>query len=393
MQPQIDFSRTPEFVKFMAGLQDRDGVQNGLIQGVIIDLHPVWRRFWEMVQQTGINPEITGYPFLPIVLPSFPYADYSGYYDAHWNAPAWGNFCQWQEKENREPFLVKICVRPTTPSTVSSRRSLEEYARKQPFFATVEDRPIARMAAASNIAVEGGVDISIDKPGTLGGFLQDQHGHVHGITCGHVGQTKGNSVTLQDINGMKHANAGTVLHTNFKDLKPHDGNKFCNQYIDVPQFEVDAALIDLSGSFDGANTVRSIGKIVDIYDRTQLSSGQKVIMRGAVSGFNQYYIGGYGVTYKIFLDDIQGGNYYCFANLFEIVGRSHVPVPARIAAAIAPRAMGGDSGAWICCDNSHGNYVYCGNLIAVDGPNGYATFTDALRDWANREASLDLAVF
>jgi hypothetical protein len=40
----------------------------------------------------------------------------------------------------REPLIVKVYVVPTTPSTLPLRRTIEDLAQRQPFFAAVEDK-------------------------------------------------------------------------------------------------------------------------------------------------------------------------------------------------------------------------------------------------------------
>jgi hypothetical protein len=379
MRAQIEFSLTREFQEFMSNVGDLSGDARAIVHGVFIDFHPVWKRMVDFSRTTGITDRFFTYPIWP-----------PGPYDPDdQRAPrAWEEICKSHGK-GKAPFVVRICVVPTTSQTLASRRTVDEFARGQPFFAVVEDRPIAELAASTN--VEGSYRILATQRGTVGGFLQDQHGNHWGVTCGHVAQNVGTSVAM-DINGVAHPNAGTVQHSNFSALPKQTKASVCNQYVNATNLEVDAALFDLASGYVALNTVGQVGIIDQIYDRTQLNSGSTVRMCGALSGAHDYAIGAYGVTCKMQLSG--GAAYYCFSSLFEIYAPVVAPafVPGRLAQAAAPRPLRGDSGAWICFNYSGSSYAYFGNLIAVQGAIGIATFADALKNWGSSNHGLTLAV-
>ena len=69
-------------------------------------------------------------------------------------------------------------------------------------------------------------------------------------------------------------------------------------------------------------------------------------------------------------------------------------LPGRIASFFSSRPLQGDSGAWLCkLDPKTNSYAYVGNMIAVKGPSGIATFADALLDWADTDCGLKLHPF
>ena len=234
-------------------------------------------------------------------------------------------------------------------------------------------------------------------PGTLGGFLKDQSGQIFGVTCGHVGQQVGNSVTLEDLHNVRYVSAGIVKNSSFSSLTPTPQSTVCNQYLDNLHTDVDVALIELNSGFVGLNSIKKIGVVDEIYDRYQLQSGSQIWMQGAASGPNSYLIGGYGVTIKVVLQVAGKSSHYCFSHVFEIYHpgppRTGVRtlVPALISQAMTNRPLPGNSGAWICFKKAQ-NYAYFGNLIAVQGANGIATFADSLVNWADTACSLKLGV-
>jgi hypothetical protein len=192
----------------------------------------------------------------------------------------WEALCSHFEKQP-SPFITRIFVVPTTRATIQLRKQVQEYARRQPFFTVVEDR-LESVFAVTNI--DGSNEITATLAGTLGGFLRDASGKVWGITCGHVAQRLNGSTNLDDVGGVQYVNAGVVGYSSFPSLVPLSARAVCNQYVGSPHSEVDSALIDLSSSFAGRDTVKALGSIDEIYDRTQLQSGSTVWMTGPKSG-------------------------------------------------------------------------------------------------------------
>lgn len=382
MREQIDFSLTPEFQAFMSGLAFLEQKACTIVHGVFIDPHPVLKTWQAASSQTGIDfPDdfdwlIDGggssgglllsalamnsqapVPFRPDSIP-----------------PGWGTFCERAGKRH-SPFLVKIYVAPTTRNSSAQRRVVEDYARRQPFFVTVIDAEQPSFVAK----VDGSVPLTATISGTLGGFLRDGTG-IWGVTCGHVGQLVNGQITLDDVNNQIINNAGIVHHSTF-DPVPATCGAVCNQYVQNG-LEVDTALIELSSPHTATSSVKRVGTITDIYDRTQLNSGNQLVMRGPRSGKHTYVIGGYGVTCKI---AFAGLGDFCFSHLFEFSAPSHSAgaVGGRVAQAVAPRPLAGDSGSWLCFHLSGNDYAYFGNLIAVSGATGIATFADSVTGWAS----------
>src|SRR5271155_3414535 len=404
MRPQIDFSRTPTFQKFLQELWSTEGERiPSLVNGVLIDYHPVWRRFWSFVQSTGIDKDFDPWWELPPVLwppasvelervPSQP--------DPDWMPKRWEHLLSRAEKREGGPFLTKISVRPTRPDDPDIR-TLRALADRQPFLCVVETRPIARVAASA----DGGGSITATHPGTLGGFLKDQRdpqGTIYGVTCAHVAQQTQVAVTLEDINGASIVNAGTVTHTSFGHLIPLQVNQHCNRQTTAVLEEmmeeisrgivgigVDMALIKLNGNHAGVNSVKGIGTVDEIFNSSQFGSGSSIEMRGNVSRHRTGYVGAYAVVYKVLFPNLQ---FYCFDHMFEI------KTPGRFSSLIPPalggKPVNGDSGAWICAANSagNGNFAYCGTLVAVDGQDAYASFAETTRGWASAQG-LDLVPF
>jgi hypothetical protein len=390
MLQQIEFSLTSEFQIFMAGLPTLEKAAS-IIHGVFIDLHPVWKGIVDFQRATGFYDDYGDWPLYGDWLLRGEMGAVGPYDPDKTRLPKhWEYICS-RHNKMPEPFVVKIWVIPTTALTLALRRQVEDYARAQPFFVVVEDREPAQLA----VNVEGATGITAVRSGTLGGLLMDQHQQLWGVTCGHVAQMVGGSVTLDDIHGVQFVGAGTVRYSNFASLVPTPPSGLCNQYVDNAQPEVDAALIELSSNFTGLNSVRGLGTIDEIYDRTRLQSGTTVWMTGTASRSipRPYVIGGYGVTLKAKLQNPGGSSDYCFSHVFEFhdPGRATSGVPGRIAQAMTHRPLQGDSGSWICYKKQQ-NCAYFGNLFAVQGANGIATFADALVSWA-RLNSLTLRVF
>ncbi|HZH27523.1 MAG TPA: hypothetical protein VEY95_10115 [Azospirillaceae bacterium] len=65
----------------------------------------------------------------------------------------------------------------------------------------------------------------------------------------------------------------------------------------------------------------------------------------------------------------------------------------RVGQAHAKWPLQGDSGAWVCHRKRDGTLGYFGNLVAVTGGIGIATFAQDLREWALGLLSLELDVF
>ena len=231
--------------------------------------------------------------------------------------------------------------------------------------------------------------MSATRPGTIGGFLQDTAGKRWGLTCGHVAQSVGLPVTLETADGR--TATGTVKHSNFSRLIPQRDRAACNRYVEPAFPSVDAALFELEPAHSGLCAVKSVGKVDAILNRMQFNTGERLDMYGAVSRRNTWVVGGFGYSARVRMS----GNYYCFSDVFDFSALGWPRwMPGRLAAALAARALEGDSGAWLCKQNPGAtSHAYVGNMIAVKGLTGIATFADALLDWADNECGLKLHPF
>jgi hypothetical protein len=387
MRAQIDFSRTPSFQKFLAGLfnlEMREPI-GAFVQGVVVDLHPVWRGAWDFKATTGAEPDraFPGYPPYDI----FPglISSAAGSPDTDWTCDAWDHFRQRAGKPEGGPLIAKICTRQMPPDGFE-RRTLQAYADRQPFFCVLEERPPARALAA----VQGGGKIATGSAsGTLGGFLQDQHGDVYGMTCAHVAMASHASFDLHDVGGATLAGAASIAHSTASSLIKLSAGQLCNRPTTTGQTP-DVALLQLAAGHTGTSSIRAFGVVDEILTENDLGSGSAVELRGGQSGYHSAYIGGYSVVYNVLFED---GNEYCFDHMFEVITRSSSRFAGLIPPALTSKPVSGDSGAWVCASSrvKAGNYGFAGMLTAGDGSNAYVCFADAILDWAKVTHALDLS--
>jgi hypothetical protein len=373
----------------MRGLAELETSAAALIHGVFVYIHPFWRDTIDFDRELGVYRRHGPRLYYPSG-PNDWIAEHHGPYDLNYKPEGWRSYVAHLGVKHDDPFLVRIYVFPTRPDTIERRRIIEDYAAQQPLFASVVDSPVPVLAAN----VEGGASIVATEPGTLGGFLKDKSGRVWGVTCAHVAQNSGTSVTLIDPAGNQTKNLATVRYTNFGALAPVSQTSQCNPYLHgAAKTTCDAALIELTATHLGLDSVRSVGKIDKIYAKTDLNVGNTVAMYGAASHLHDYDIAGYGVSCKI--DSGQNNNtYICMSDLFEFSApgsRFWSWLPPRVRQAIMFQPLQGDSGAWLCHNHTGSStnptYAYFGNMIAVRGAMGLATFADNLVDWARAESN------
>jgi hypothetical protein len=368
-----NFSQTDDFRTFMQSiLKVFDDNNSSYLQGFVVARHPTWNWLRRIDQEGWEN-------LSPDHNLRWSWSDYGSeqYYTSDQTNEAL--LKMWHEYyPSRKPFVVKVCVGPTRPATLPIRRTLQAIcARQTEFFGIVEDR-----APATLISLEGGRSLTAGShSGTIGGFLKDQHGNVHGVTCGHVGQFIGNSVSMQDVSGTT-VTFGSILHTNWP-LVAGSSSTLCQP--STAGNQVDMALTDLGHGQVATNQVRGVGVIDDIYPLSSLGSGHRVRMSGALTGADDYDITGYVVTYRV----NHKGSFYFFSNVFEIAG---VPIPGLLSSR-TPTPKAGDSGGWVCCASDNGGNALCGMVFAADHGRGYVCFTDEMKSWASKPGvGLDLYV-
>lgn len=388
MRAQIDFSRTPIFRTFLDGLFNLEIKElSRFVQGVVVDLHPIWRAFWNFVQHTGAPRDLAyfydlfPYRFGPIASVE---TNAAGSPDTDWICDSWRYFVDRCGKSEPGPFITKICTRAMRPDA-PERRALQAYADRQPFFCVLEERGSAR--ALSNI--QGGTEITTGlSHGTLGGFLQDQNSNIYGLTCAHVAMTSTATYDLHDVGGTDLSNGATIAHTSFSNLQKLNAGQLCNRPATTGQVP-DIALLNIDKGHMGLSSVRAVGVVDEILTENDLGSGSNVALRGGVSGYHSAYIGGYSVVYNVLFED---GNEYCFDHMFEIITQSTSRFSALIPPVLTSKPVSGDSGAWVCAPSRQkpGNYAFAGMLTAGDGSNAYVCFADAIQRWAAAGPKLNL---
>jgi hypothetical protein len=391
MRAQIDFSRTPAFRTFLDGLFNLEIKDLGrFVQGIVVDLHPVWLGLRDFALRTGITPDIHDYygpvPY-PLWITSVVSAgvNMSGTADTDWTCESWKYLVGACKKTESGPFITKICTHAMRPGA-PERRTLQAYADRQPFFCVLEERGPARVLAN----VQGGTEITTSLAhGTLGGFLQDQNSNIYGLTCAHVAMASTATYNLHDVGGTDLSAAATIAHTSFSNLQMLNSGQLCNRAVTTGQVP-DVALLNINAGHMGQPSVRAIGVVDEILTENDLGSGSSVVLRGGVSGYHSAYVGGYSVVYNVLFED---GNEYCFDHMFEIITHSTSRFSALIPPVLTSKPVSGDSGAWVCAPSRQksGNFAFAGMLTAGDGTNAYICFADAIQRWAAAGPKLNLS--
>lgn len=367
----------------MRGLDSQEGAAR-LVHGVFIEYHPIWRGLADIYKATGIVSPIPPWnlrrDYNTLLIQG---QRHQGPYDIAFLPSTWTNVCEDSNKSS-SPFLVKVYVDPTTAVSRSLRRDLEQYVRTASLFVVLIDAPVGTLTAQ----ITGGEEIVVPSQtspsqGTVGGYLQDQHGDRWGVTCGHVAQQKQTTITLNDVKGAVLANAGTVIHTNYADIIAQGANGPCNGNVPAiaNTLNVDAALFSPASAHSPSSIVHSLGTVDQIYDKADLNSGDPVSMSAAISGRADYVIGGYG--FRASLKMPTTNDRYCFSDLFDFYDPGESDFwSAKLYQLKLTWPLPGDSGAWVCHRHSAQQYGYYGTLIATRGPSGIAMFAESMRQWA-----------
>jgi hypothetical protein len=226
----------------------------------------------------------------------------------------------------------------------------------------------------------GGISISnnnVKSYGTLGGFLKTKDGNIFGLTCSHVASSQNEPIfqpAKYDSNNNREI--GEVLLAS--DLNFCDPQAPCNLY--SSQGNMDVTLIQLKEEESCEFSVHELGKINKLKEFSDIIQGMKVEFNGRTTNQRkQLTIGGLCVSYKVAYEQGTATKYACFTNLIEL--RS---IPLRLLGTnyyiqdLPVRA--GDSGAWICSNDSHG-YSWCGMLISGDSDRGYFLSSEHIVKW------------
>ena len=350
--------------------------ENPVTQGVILDVNPIWWAAYCLARAglrsdaVDIFPHFGPSPYIADMIPleavegdeiDFTWVDTPGRVE---NLTR--NLLQDYHKQLQArslPFIVKIIAKPVGAELFETRASLVALAAAQSFFAIVETRPLGRLALSPGDSCAAG-----SLPGTVGGFLKDQHkpGTVYAATCGHVAQQIGAQVSVlgQNVGVVSMSHPPVAM----------GAGQLCTRGCAAAN-RLDFALIDI-GKQNVANTVKGIAP--------RIASKQAILLRGATSGAQPFEVGGVALAY------CPGNSNVCFENLFEV--RPKVQggtLNPRLRAAFSTVPMQGDSGGW--AETSPGS-DWCGVLVAADGFMGYALEADDLLAEANQTFGTDLSL-
>ncbi|HEY6926775.1 MAG TPA: hypothetical protein VI653_25040 [Steroidobacteraceae bacterium] len=265
---------------------------------------------------------------------------------------------------------VHLCPRPDTyvETKAGARNDINSIAQSfsQFFRITLEDRPLAVLAAQSGDRIHGA------GPGTVGGFLQESGTNlIYGVTCSHVASAG----LVTDTRGRS---LGTVGYATSLNASAH--GQLCNPRA-TGLNDVDAALFL---SLGGANPCRYSGP------SSLFGSGQTARMTGGYSkGPNSYSLGGIGLVQTLH----HNGQNYCFRDLFSFRPQLTSPLPTAAALALAPVPMPGDSGSWITVAGAGTQPDWIGMLVGVDQVEGFAVDATKVMQWMSNQNRRQFSVW
>lgn len=227
----------------------------------------------------------------------------------------------------------------------------------------------------------GGISIGIDNNnlfGTLGGFAKTGKGEIYGLTCSHVGQTVNENIYQPaKFDSKYHRNIGKVVFVS--DLNYCESDSECSP--NNSKGNMDVALIKLSDGETFDFSISQLGKVEKLSKFKDIIQGQKVEFNGRTTNKRrQLTVGGLCVSYKVAYDDSQ---YACFTNLIELRSTPIQFFGTNFFINALP-VKRGDSGAWICSNESTG-YSWCGMLISGDIDRGYFLSSEHVLDWLDKE--------
>jgi|GEM_PF-3821645 len=296
------------------------------------------------------------------------------------------------DKSDFSPFEVIISIFNDAEKK-SFERILKEYSNDNDFTIVIEkrNRNVLLNSKKSHDPLIGGISISEDKSnvfGTLGGFLKDKNGEIFGVTCAHVFKSGKPSVLQPALydSQQKTRKIGDVVFCSefmFSNLTAS-----CNPQ--TSQGNMDLALIKIKDE-ECEFGIHKLGKVSGMKEFNQIYQGMNVEFNGrSTNKRKQLVIGGLCVSYKVVYEVNSKLQYACFTNLIELRNKS----PKKIAFLgnyyiTKPPAKDGDSGAWICSNDSKG-YNWCGMLISGDLDRAYFLPSGDIMNWVTKNTNLVL---
>lgn len=229
--------------------------------------------------------------------------------------------------------------------------------------------------------LKGGISIGLTDHnlyGTLGGFIKSKNGENYGVTCSHVGKSKDENIYQPSkFDSKKHRNIGKVVYASKLNYCEYDSE--CNS--SLIQSNMDVSLIQLLENENFDFSINQLGKVNKNSKFKDIKQGMKVEFNGRTTNERkQLTIGGLCVSYKVAYDKAQ---YACFTNLIELRSTPTQIFGTNYFINESP-VKGGDSGAWICSNDSTG-YSWCGMLISGDIDRGYFLSTEHILNSLNKE--------
>jgi hypothetical protein len=366
--------------------------KNDFVQGVILDLDSNWLDAWHYKNRYGeerlenidaemIKKEMSEEPTIDIQSKNI------SMNDLEWEPPFWAKYKKTIGlPQLKYPIIIKICLYPYD----DKYEQMIPAFRSSNFQIIYEERPIAYLYTNPkklHIPIIGGVSIGVTASdfATLGGILIDDNGKCFGSTCQHVFQNEIKRTGRHNIEAS---------HTAAKDGNPKfigeytygteiyckDPNDHCSPFSASHHNELDAALIEIS-QVKTDLSILGIGDIFGITPMPNIYPKQPIEFTGRSSGYSKRLVGGLAVIYEF----SHFNEKFCYKNLFEIRFPIHNPIR------LNPPVKPGDSGAWVCNYSKSGK-SWCGVVIGGDTVQGYATFSETMKDWWEMEEGLNLKV-
>lgn len=271
------------------------------------------------------------------------------------------------------PMRLEICIFNDAKQE-SFREAISGFetdndGRQQEFSIVLNRRPVNLASGSRDFhdSLVGGISIGeindSVKYGTLSGVLRGKDGKHYGVTCAHVAGSAAEILQPARSDSKAHARMGKVIYSSTFDYC--DADYPCQ--ISSSTEQTDLSLIEITERA-ALGRIHKLGEVSAVYPFRNLQSGNVLEFNGrSTDKRKQVYIGGLCLTYKVAYQTEKGLRYACFKNLIEL--RSIPSVFFQLSIAKRP-VKKGDSGAWVCHNDSKG-YAWAGIIISADIDRGY----------------------
>lgn len=351
------------------------------VQGVVVEVDDYWIYGWRIKERYGefflkkISQYFLGIPFLQFGnlikledywIPNRPLNED----DFKWEPPGWKEYIKLYGAESTKPFIIKVCLYPTTEPNSETPQ-----INNSPYRIIYETRPPAYLYTSPKDCLrplQGGVSTGTDDNnfGTLGGFLKSDSNEYYGVTCSHLITTKNEEFYQPALPDGKKSRIGKLGYSTSLVTCPSSTDcKSGSPYVN----ELDIALIKIDDHINiDSNKILKLGTISKISKESEISPSQACSFTGRSSGHQMYReIKGIGVVYNF---TTTHGDNYCFRRQFEVSSTSWWN--RKLSSPTKP----GDSGSWVCIPHNKGN-AWAGLIFGGDGLYGFATFSEEIQKW------------